>query len=135
MNLAALYIMENINLENCGMNNKTYLIVWNQDWADEFDLFGFDIVTETWYKTILNAIDNYLKDHEDEEFEFYFGTNEFWSATLSDVKKILKDAKEINDKQLEALNSLFGVSAGQCFLEDVESVLIEAGYLKEENYA
>lgn len=117
------------------MNNKTYLIVWNQDWADEFDLFGFDIVTETWYKTILNAIDNYLKDHEDEEFEFYFGTNEFWPATLSDVKEILKDAKEINDKQLEVLNDLFGVSAGQCFLENVESVLIEAEYLKEEDYA
>lgn len=134
MNLAALYIMENINLENCGMNNKTYLIVWNQDWADEFDLFGFDIVDEIWYKTILNAIDDYLKDHEDKEFEFYFGTNEFWPATLSDVKEILKDAKEINDKQLEVLNDLFGVSAGQCFLENVEDILIESGYLKEEDY-
>lgn len=126
--------MDNLKCEKI-MNNKTYLIVWDQDWADEFDLFGFDIVTETWYKAILNAIDNYLKDHEDEEFEFYFGTNEFWPATLSDVKEILKDAKEINYKQLEALNSLFGVSAGQCFLEDVESILIEAGYLKEEDYA
>lgn len=126
--------MDNLKCEKI-MNNKTYLIVWDQDWADEFDLFGFDIVTETWYKAILNAIDNYLKDHENEEFEFYFGTNEFWPATLSDVKEILKDAKEINDKQLEALNSLFGVSAGQCFLEDVESILIEVGYLKEEDYA
>ena len=117
------------------MNNKTYLIVWDQNWVDEFDLLGFDIVTETWYTAILNAIDNYLKDHEDKEFEFYFGSNECWPATLSDVKEILKDAKEINGKQLEVLNSLFGVSAGQCFLEDVEDILIEAGYLKEEDYA
>jgi hypothetical protein len=38
--------MDNLKCEKI-MNNKTYLIVWDQDWADEFDLFGFDIVTET----------------------------------------------------------------------------------------
>lgn len=117
------------------MNNKTYLIVWNQNWADEFDLFGFDIIDEVEYKAVLNAINNYLKNKEDEEFEFYFGTNEFWPATLSDVKRKLEGAIEINDKQFETLSGLFGVSTGQCFLEDVESILIEAGYLKEENYA
>ena len=126
--------MDNLKCEKI-MNNKTYLIVWDQDWADEFNLFGFDIVTGTWYKAILNAIDNYLKDHKNKEFEFWFGSNEYWPATLSDVKKILKKAKEINDKQYDALCSIFGTSAGQCFLEKVEDILIDAGYLKIEDYA
>lgn len=117
------------------MNNKTYLIVWHQDYADEFYTFGFDIITEKERSAVLNAISNYLKNECDEEFELHFGTNESISIRFSEIEYIISEATELNDNQYKVLTDLFGFKAGQHFFNRIENILIESGYLKEEDYA
>lgn len=114
------------------MNNKTYLIIWHQDWADEFYTFGFDIITENERSAVLDAISNYLKNEDDEELELHFGTNESITIRFSEIEYIISEATELNNNQFEVLTDLFGFRAGQHFFNRIENILIESGYLKED---
>lgn len=46
---------------------KSYLIVWNDDWADEFYIFGYEILSEARVKRFIKAIESMYDEDLNEE--------------------------------------------------------------------
>ena len=79
------------------------LAKWKEDWADEFDMTGFVLLTaEAW--------NNFKAELDDVDYpvEAYFGTNEFY--VFENKKEVLAGftIKEVFKEDMSALTSLFG---------------------------
>jgi len=79
------------------------LLKFQKDYADEFDVYGFEVITEEkWeqYKQVFK--------HTEYPQEYYFGTNEF--VEFENEKDVLDNVVviEITESQAELLRQLFG---------------------------
>lgn len=68
------------------------IVVLSEDWADEFNADGFEIMTDEQYKEFDKAIEALPDDLEGQEF--FFGTNE---ALQWHTKQQLRDSLKIRD--------------------------------------
>lgn len=112
------------------MEEKKYkLIIWDEDWADEFDIFGFDIIELSNFNNLLNIIEETDKDSLAEALngEYYFGTNESMEYEYDDIINTLSSAQTISKSEYDVLCKLFSISIdtnmvdyrGQSFLETI----------------
>lgn len=107
------------------------IVIWDSDWADEFNIFGFEIITQKDYKRLVDALTAAIADGEDLNEEYYFGTNEFMEYSYSEILDILSSSRELDLNEYEVILNIFGTNAGQTFLSSVEMRLEERGYLKQ----
>lgn len=101
------------------------LVIWDENWSDEFDIFGYEIVEEE----ILNLIIDILKKNPnllDDDTEFYFGTNEYIDLNQEDIIEILEEAKNLSDTESEIIFRNMGKSNGQTFLCSVVSRILDS---------
>lgn len=85
-----------------------WLVKFDANWADEFDIYGFRLLTdgekEHWDKTVV--------EKADEGFEWNFGTNEgFEDETVESFSHNYSFAK-IEDEAVETIMSNFGKEFG-----------------------
>lgn len=77
-------------------DSVTYLVTFQRDWADEFDVYGFALYTQQQVDLLMEWASTARTD--------WFGTNEGWEDT------VLLDAftfKEINADEHAVLDTLF----------------------------
>lgn len=106
------------------------LILWDNDWADEFTTSGYDIISESTYQeAMLNLLtcDNALKDKL-ENTEFYFGTNEYHQFSFDEITEIFANAVAISEDDAITLNKFLGMSYGITFTYEI---LEELGVIYE----
>jgi len=108
------------------------LLKWEKDWADEFDMTGFRVLSDKIWGAFQIAVEKmeYPQD-------MYFGTNEEYvfenaSAIMSGIKTL-----EINDEDIKVLKKLFkpgwnsaAISFGWDPIEQVLESLSEEDYIK-----
>lgn len=107
------------------------IVIWDGDWADEFNIFGFEMITEKDYKRLVDALTAAIADGEDLNDEYYFGTNEFMEYSYSEILNILSSSKELDLNEYEVISNILGTDVGQTFLGSIEMRLEESGYLKQ----
>ncbi len=83
-------------------NGKKYLVIFNDNWADEMDINGFFTCDGEYLKDVKKKLFSY-KD----EMEIGIGSNE--DITFDNGKDLWKrlEIKEISDSELAVLNKLF----------------------------
>lgn len=97
------------------------LILWDNDWADEFTTSGYDIISESEYQeAMLNLLtcDNALKDKL-ESYEFYFGTNEYHQFSFDEIVEIFANAKVISEDEADTISKFLGTSYGITFTREI----------------
>lgn len=80
------------------------LIKFRANWADEFDICGWQIEdANSWVKTKEKFADEYA----DEEFTFYFGTNEY--LEYNNAEQLLEEIDEIfiSDEEAVYISKIF----------------------------
>lgn len=82
---------------------KHYLVAYDGNYADEFDVHFHTVMTEEELKKAKEDINTW---EDDEEREFYFGTNEEIYIIKEEVLECLDYAKEITDEENEVLTRL-----------------------------
>ena len=104
--------LSNIDIKTIDVD-KYYLLTFNGNYADEFDMSEFTIMNGY---SVINFTDG-LKSH-DEEFEVYFGTNE--ELIFDDGNDLLSQItiKEITEEEYDVLDKLFGGSFGEAGVFD-----------------
>ena len=106
------------------------IVIWDGDWADEFNMFGFEMITEKEYKQLVDALIAAINDGNDSSQEYYFGTNEFMMYTYSEILDNLNDSRKLSLDEYEVILNIFGAHAGQTFLSSIQERLEEDGYFK-----
>lgn len=101
------------------------LIIWNDDWADEFNIFGIEIIHEIEYNELINKLKKAIDSGLDYEREYYFGTNEFMTYRYSEILWILENSRSITEEEYDMLKTLKLDGKGQTFLSQVEDELNE----------
>ena len=111
--------------------SKYFLVNYEVDYADEFDVRGMKIFTEAEYNTFIDN-QRYAKELEEkgrfgtgewDMIEIYFGTNEYF--IFRTVDEIIKEFKvrEITEQEFNTLKNLdldsFGEPAMFYFFEDI----------------
>ena len=83
-----------------------YLVKFNKDWGDEFNVSGFSI----YEKTIWNDLYEKLNNNKDKEVSFYFGNNEGWDDEY--IGNFLKNIEitPITAEEKYVIGTLFGSS-------------------------
>lgn len=85
------------------MNTKYYLVKYNGNYADEFDVYFHDVMTE---EDLLNLKHAVSKTHWEDK-EFYFGTNECLTLSTEEIMEELSiNAIEITKEQFKVLLEL-----------------------------
>lgn len=99
------------------------LIKFNGDWADEFNLYGFSIMTAVAWDEIERELTN--ADQSIEIEDVYFGTNEAmnWNCTADFLQDL--EVISISEKEAEILKRLFGHCFGYTFIDEVLEKLNE----------
>lgn len=82
---------------------KHYLVVYDGNYADEFDVYFHTVMTEEELKKAKEDVNTWKYN---EEREFYFGTNEEIYVIKEEVLECLDYAKEITDEENEVLTRL-----------------------------
>ena len=82
---------------------KHYLVQYEGNYADEFDIYFHQVMTED---ELERAKDLISKADWDDEEEFYFGTNEWIEVDSSELLEALSSAKEITEDQYKVLSDL-----------------------------
>lgn len=111
--------------------SKYFLVSYEEDYADEFDVSGMKIFTEEEYNSFLNN-QRYAKELEEKgelekdfgRIELYFGTNEFLDFnSVDEIIKVLK-VQEITEQEFNILKKLdlgsFGVETIFDFFENIK---------------
>lgn len=84
------------------MNTKYYLVKYNGNYADEFDVYFHIVMTE---EDLLNIKDAVSKTNWEDK-EFYFGTNECITISTEEIMEELSNAIEITEEQFKVLSDL-----------------------------
>ena len=87
---------------------KYYLVQFNGNYADEFDLYFHMVMSEQELEEAKKVIGKTNWDYE----EFYFGTNEWIEVSTDDLLNWLKAAREINHEDFKVLDRLGLLSIG-----------------------
>ncbi len=105
------------------------MMIFDKNWADEFDVKGFEVLTEAEYMEFTAAV-NKLEYPAD----FHFGSNE--AIEFDDANEILNSfkIKMITDKQHAFLRETFNLTYGNRWgFSPVESIIENAYEPEEEN--
>jgi hypothetical protein len=102
-----------------------WLVVWNEDWADEFNIFGIEVITDGYRDRLIEKLKKAVNNNINREKEYYFGTNEFIMFDYSYVLEVLKEAKKLTETESKVLFDLELVGEGQTFLDIIEMQLDE----------
>lgn len=88
------------------------LVKYEDNWADEMDIYGFHILTdETWEKFL--ALINRVKDLPDFQLNIGVGSNEDIDYdSVEDLLNVLT-ATDISDKDAEVIKNNFNLPYGQ----------------------
>jgi hypothetical protein len=81
---------------------KYYLVKYNGNYADEFDVYFHQVMSEDELKELKECIGKTNWEYE----EFYFGTNEWIDVNTTDLLKQLDNVIYINDEEYEVLEKL-----------------------------
>ena len=81
---------------------KKYLVQYNGNYADEFDVYFHSVMTEEQLEEAKGLIQKIGWNEE----KFYFGTNEYIDVSSSELLRNLNKAKEITDEQFRILEDL-----------------------------
>ncbi len=85
------------------------IIVFDSNYADEFDVTGFRIVTDEEAVKYINSIAEAFK-RTDENIEWYFGSNEYVEFESEDEILNCITIKDITSDEFKFLKSLFNLS-------------------------
>lgn len=89
------------------------LSIFEDNWADEMDLYGFSLHSEEDWNEITQVVEDYFKAAEEGKvppnLEIYFGTNE--SNEYSSAKEVLKcvTTKKISKDDHDSIVTAFGL--------------------------
>lgn len=90
---------------------NNYFIIWDDNWADEFDVFGFETIHPKTYDECIIALEH-MKENDKHRYsemqECYFGTNEFMWLSFENFHQKLMGARILTDLQEIILKNLFG---------------------------
>lgn len=81
---------------------KYYLVAYDGNYADEFDVYFHEVMSEVELEEAKNIIGKTNWDYE----EFYFGTNEWIDVNKYDLIECLNKARELTDEQYKVLQDL-----------------------------
>lgn len=88
------------------MSEQKLLIKYQADYADEFDVYGFFVETESDWEEHLKEAEEVIKNR-DEPYEAGFGTNEaIVYEDFGDYERCFTVSK-ITDEEYEVLSNLF----------------------------
>ena len=82
---------------------KHYLVIYDGNYADEFDVYFHTVMTEKELKKAKEDVNTWKYN---EEREFGFGTNEEIYVIKEELLECLDDSKEITDEENEVLTRL-----------------------------
>lgn len=102
-----------------------WLVVWNENWADEFDILGIEVIADKYRDCLIEKLKKAVNNNINREKEYYFGTNEFIMFDYSYVLEVLKEAKKLTETENKVLFDLELVGEGQTFLDIIEMQLDE----------
>lgn len=81
---------------------KYYLITYNGNWADEFDVYFHNVLSEEELCQAKQLVENWVNEWE----EFGFGTNEDIEISKEELLEILGEATLLTDEQYKVLSEL-----------------------------
>lgn len=94
-----------------------HLAKFEKCWSDEFEVYGFKVLTDLELQYIESLRDN------DTEITWYFGTNEGWDSTpvseFVDDLEISKISEELYESLMLEFGGVFGLFP--CFEELIEN--------------
>lgn len=105
-----------------------WLIKWKEDWADEFDIFGIEVIGNGYRDDLIERLKKAIASGSDIQEEYYFGTNEWMDFSFSYVLGKLESAKKLSETESLVLSKLGLENQGQIFLDAVDEKLIEYGF-------
>lgn len=113
------------------MAEQKYIVDISFNWADEMDVPGFCILTESELnecKDMANQLD------DDDEINYYCGTNEDVNFYKEDILDMLDNAKKISDEELKIINKYIpdGCENGEFFDNLFEDIFEEDDENEEE---
>ena len=80
-----------------------FLLKWQMDWADEFDMTGMEVLTPSEWQNFQASVQN-----ANYPVEAGFGTNEYYEFRSADEVMSGFKVIEITDDEAETLKRLFG---------------------------
>lgn len=95
---------------------KQRLLIWDQNYADEFDVFGFELVDDIAVQTVIKVLGS-IEDGDPVAGEYYFGTNESVDLDSETVLDTLKNAGEPSEEECAVINEYLGIKNGQTFFD------------------
>ena len=110
--------------------SKYYLMKFDTDYCDEFEVQGFSVITLDQYKMYEFLFNN--QDKYTESFDIGFGSNEeLYFENLSEFLDCIK-VEEISNNDARTLNAYFGGNYGLVHpIRDIEYFAEKLGYKKE----
>lgn len=81
---------------------KSFLMILNKDWADEFNTYGMKLYSEEEYTRLISALESVKNFYQ----EWEFGTNEFHEATIEDYL-LETETVVLNEKKANVLKDIF----------------------------
>ena len=85
---------------------KYYLVQYDGNYADEFDVYFHMIMSETQLKKAKDFVSKTNWGDYDEGGEFYFGTNESIFVSTEELLEQLEEATELTQEQLKVISEL-----------------------------
>lgn len=104
--------------------DKKRLLIWDQCWADEFDIFGFELIDDIAVKTVIEVLER-LEDDDPVSDEYYFGTNEAIDLDSESVLDTLKNASEPSESEFATISKYLGEEAGQTFFDIICTKILD----------
>lgn len=86
---------------------KQVLLTWDSNWADEMDISGFAVVSESFWLNLKSDLEN-----KTSSFYFYIGTNE--ELEYENGKELLSEieVKYLTEDEAGVVKKLFGGEFG-----------------------
>ncbi len=97
---------------------KQRLLIWDQNYADEFDVFGFELVDDIAVQTVIKVLES-IEDGDPVADEYYFGTNEAIEFCSGEVLDVLKNAGEPSEEECAVINKYLGNESGLTFFNRI----------------
>lgn len=101
------------------------LVFTEANYADEFDIYGFEIIDRKRWETFLEKAEEFLSGEESSSMELYFGTNE--SILFEDMRDVedFFSIKEITEEEYAVIKKLFGEDYGHSLFTNFEENIVD----------
>jgi hypothetical protein len=107
------------------MDTRKLILYYNDNYADEFDVSGYDVITKHQYDRIMVYMQNYFKVKK--RYEWSFGTNEEIHYRSYDEFYSAFDTRLISEEDYLVLAKLGLTSSGSTPTEHLIEVTWEEG--------